>query len=62
MNHVTTVRSDAQHHLEDNRGAEQSGRLDRVDSPQGSFTDREHSNLLQCRNANGCTIKCRGYG
>lgn len=64
MNHVTTVRSDVQHHLEDNRGAKQSGRLDGVDSPQSSFTDRESSNLLQCRDSadNGCTIKYRRYG
>lgn len=64
MNHVTAMRSDAQHHLEDNRGAEQSGRLDCVDSPQSSFTDRENNNLLQCRDAadNGCTIKYRRYG
>lgn len=64
MNHVTAMRSDAQHHLEDNRGAEQSGRLDCVDSPQSSFTDRENSNLLQCRDAadDGCTIKYRRYG
>lgn len=66
MNHVTTMRSDVQHHLEDNRGAEPSGRLDCVDSPQSSFTDRESSNLLQCRDAaaaaDSCTIKYRRYG
>lgn len=64
MNHVAAMRSDAQHHLEDHRGAEQSGRLDGVDSPHGSFTDRENSNLLQCRDAadSGCTIKYRRYG
>lgn len=70
MNHVFTMRSEVQHHVEDNGAAERSGRLDCVDSPHSSFTDRENSNLLQCRQvaaaaaaaADGCTIKYRRYG
>lgn len=60
MNHA----ADMQHHLEDNGAAERSSRLDCVDSPRSSFTDRENTNPLQCRDAaeNSCTIKYRRYG
>lgn len=64
MNKVAVMKSDTQLHLEDNRRAEESSRLDCVDLPQSSLTDRENTNLLHCQDAteNSSAIKYRKYG
>ncbi|XP_070775618.1 homeobox protein Mohawk-like [Enoplosus armatus] len=64
MNKVAVMKSDALLHLEDNRRAEESSRLNCVDLPQSSLTDGQSTDLLRCQDSteDSSPIKYRRYG
>lgn len=64
MNKVAVMKSDMQLHLEGNGRAEESSRLDCVDLPRSSLTERENTNLLHCQDTaeHSSPIKYRRYG
>lgn len=64
MDEAAAMKSDTQLHSEDDGRAEESSRLDYVDFPQSSFTDRESTSLLRYQDAteHSPPIKYRRYG
>lgn len=64
MNKVAEMKSDTRLHFEDNMRSEERSRLNCVDLPQSSLTDRQNTDLLRCQETtdDSSPIKYRRYG